>query len=132
MKLSELSTDAAASVLLSITPALSNILKDPDLRGKIGKKADLKDMSVMGIYLAGVDKINEIIPFLLDTHKADVYAILAALNNTSTAKIAEQNILVTMTQVMETVKDKDLIDFFKSWAGTEQTEQSAQSAPPRS
>ena len=132
MKLSELSTDAAASVLLSITPALSNILKDPDLRGKIGKKADLKDMSVMGIYLAGVDKINEIIPFLLDTHKADVYAILAALNNTTTSKIAKQNILVTMTQIMETVKDKDLIDFFKSWAGTEQTEQSAQSAPPRS
>lgn len=132
MRLSELSTDAAASVLLSITPALSNILKDPDLRNKIGKKADLKDMSVMGIYLAGVDKINEIIPFLLDTHKADVYAILAALNNTTTAKIADQNILVTMTQIMETVKDKDLIDFFKSWAGTEQTEQSAQSAPPRS
>ena len=121
MRLSELSTDAAASVLLSITPALSNILKDPDLRGKIGKKPDLKDMSVMGIYLAGVDKINEIIPFLLDTHKADVYAILAALNNTSTAKIAEQNILVTMTQVMETIKDKDLIDFFKSLAGTEKT-----------
>ena len=121
MRLSELSTDAAASVLLSITPALSNILKDPDLRGKIGKKTDLKDMSVMGIYLAGVDKINEIIPFLLDTHKADVYAILAALNNTTTAKIADQNILVTMTQIMETVKDKDLIDFFKSWAGTEQT-----------
>ena len=132
MRLSELSTDAAASVLLSITPALSNILKDPDLRGKIGKKADLKDMSVMGIYLAGVDKINEIIPFLLDTHKADVYAILAAINNTTTSKIAKQNILVTMTQIMETVKDKDLIDFFKSWAGTEQTEQSAQSAPPRS
>ena len=132
MRLSELSTDAAASVLLSITPALSNILKDPDLRGKIGKKAELKDMSVMGIYLAGVDKINEIIPFLLDTHKADVYAILAALNNTTTSKIAKQNILVTMTQIMETVKDKDLIDFFKSWAGTEQTEQSAQSAPPRS
>ena len=121
MRLSELSTDAAASVLLSITPALSNILKDPDLRGKIGKKADLEDMSVMGIYLAGVDKINEIIPFLLDTHKADVYAILAAMNNTTTAKIAEQIILVTMTQIMETVKDKDLIDFFKSWAGTEPT-----------
>ena len=132
MRLSELSTDAAASVLLSITPALSNILKDPDLRGKIGKKADMKDMSVMGIYLAGVDKINEIIPFLLDTHKADVYEILAAMNNSTTAKIAEQNILVTMTQIMETVKDKELIDFFKSWAGTEQTEQSAQSALPRS
>ena len=131
MRLSELSTDAAASVLLSITPALSNILKDPDLRGKIGKKADLENMSVMGIYLAGVDKINEIIPFLLDTHKADVYAILAAMNNTTTAKIAEQNILVTMTQVMETVKDKDLIDFFKSWAGTEKTASSAQSALPR-
>lgn len=121
MRLSELSTDAAASVLLSITPALSNILKDPDLRNKIGKKADLKDKSVIGIYTAGLEKINEIIPFLLDTHKADVYEILAALNKTTPDKIAEQNILVTMTQLMETVKDKDLIDFFKSWAGTEQT-----------
>lgn len=121
MRLSELSTDAAASVLLSITPALSNILKDPDLRNKIGKKADLKDKSVIGIYTAGLEKINEIIPFLLDTHKADVYEILAALNKTTPDKIAEQNILVTMTQIMETVKDKDLIDFFKSLAGTEKT-----------
>jgi hypothetical protein len=121
MRLSELSTDAAASVLVSITPALSNILKDPDLREKIGKKADLKDMSVMGVYLAGVDKINELIPFLLDTHKGDIYTILAILNETTAAKIAEQNILVTMTQIREIVKDKDLIDFFRSWAGTEQT-----------
>ena len=121
MRLSELSTDAAASVLLSITPALSNILKDPDLRNKIGKKADLKDKSVIGIYTAGLEKINEIIPFLLDTHKADVYEILATLNKTTPDKIAEQNILVTMTQMRETIMDKDLIDFFKSWAGTEQT-----------
>ena len=121
MRLSELSTDAAASVLLSITPALSNILKDPDLRNKIGKKADLKELSVIGVYAAGVDKINEIIPFLMDTHKGDLYAILAVLNNTTADKIAEQNILVTMTQIKETVKDKELIDFFKSWAGTEPT-----------
>lgn len=121
MRLSELSTDAAASVLVSITPALSNILKDPDLKGKIGKKADLQNLSVIGIYAAGVDKINEIIPFLLDTHKADVYAVLAALNKTTPEKIAAQNIMVTMTQMREIIKDEDLIDFFKSWAGTEQT-----------
>lgn len=121
MKLSELSTDAAASVLVSITPALSNILKDPDCREKIGKKADLKDMSVIGIYAAGLEKINEIIPFLLQTHKADVYAVLAALNGTTAEKIAAQNILVTMRQVREIINDKDLIDFFKSSAATEKT-----------
>lgn len=131
MRLSELSTDAAASVLLSITPALSNILKDPDLREKIGKKVDIENLSVIGIYAAGADKITEIIPFLLDTHKADVYSILAALNNTTPETIASQNILATMTQMREIIKDKDLIDFFKSWAGTEQTESSAQSALPR-
>ena len=121
MKLSELSTDAAASVLVSITPALSNILKDPDCREKIGKKADLKDMSVIGIYAAGLEKINEIIPFLLQTHKADVYAVLAALNGTTADKIAAQNILVTMRQAREIINDKDLIDFFKSSAATEPT-----------
>lgn len=121
MKLSELSTDAAASVLVSITPALSNILKDPDCREKIGKKADLKDMSVIGIYAAGLEKINEIIPFLLETHKADVYAVLAALNGTTAEKIAAQNFLVTMRQAREIINDKDLIDFFKSSAVTEPT-----------
>lgn len=121
MRLSELSTDAVVSVLLSITPAISNILKDPDLRNKIGKKADLKDLSVIGIYAAGVEKINEIIPFLLETHKADLYEILACLNKTTPDKIAEQNILVTMKQITETIKDKDLIDFFRSFAGTEPT-----------
>lgn len=121
MRLSELSTDTVASVLVSITPAISNILNDPDFRGKIGKKVDTKDLSVIGAYAAGLEKINEIIPFLLQTHKADVYAILAALNNTSAEKIAAQNILVTMRQIKEIAQDKDLIDFFRSSAATEPT-----------
>ena len=132
MRLSELSTDAAASVLVSITPAISNILKDPNLRENIAKKADLKDKSIIGIYAAGVDKINEIIPFLLKDHKDDIYEVIAVLNETTASEVAGQNILVTMTQIREIVRDKELVDFFKSWAGTEQTEQSAQSALPRS
>lgn len=121
MRLSELSTDAAASVLVSITPAISNILKDPNFRENIGKKVDLADRSVLGIYAAGLDKINEIIPFLLKDHKDDVYEVIAVLNQTTASDIADQNILVTMTQIREIVRDKELVDFFKSWAETEQT-----------
>ena len=121
MRLSELSTDAAASVLVSITPAISNILKDPNFRENIGKKVDLADRSVLGIYAAGLDKINEIIPFLLKDHKDDVYEVIAVLNQTTASDVAGQNILVTMTQIREIVKDKELVDFFKSWAETEQT-----------
>ena len=121
MKLSELSTDAAASVLVSITPAISNILKDPNLQENIARKADLKDKSIIGIYAAGVDKINEIIPFLLKDHKDDIYEVIAVLNETTASEVAGQNILVTMTQIREIVRDKELVDFFKSWAETEQT-----------
>ena len=121
MKLSELSTDAAASVLVSITPAISNILKDPNLRENIARKADLEDKSIIGIYAAGVDKINDIIPFLLKDHKGDIYEVIAVLNETTASEVAGQNILVTMTQIREIVRDKELVDFFKSWAGTEQT-----------
>ena len=121
MRLSELSTDAAASVLVSITPAISNILKDPNFRENIGKKVDLADRSVLGIYAAGLDKINEIIPFLLKDHKDDVYEVIAVLNQITASDVADQNILVTMTQIREIVKDKELVDFFKSWAETEQT-----------
>lgn len=132
MRLSELSTDAAASVLVSITPAISNILKDQTFRENIARKVDLKDKSVLGIYAAGIDKVNEIIPFLLKDHKDDIYEVIAVLNDTTASEVAGQNILVTMTQIREIVRDKELVDFFKSWAGTEQTEQSAQSALPRS
>jgi hypothetical protein len=47
---------------------------------------------------------------------------LGALNEKSVEEIAKQNILKTMSQIKDISKDKELLDFFKSCTGTEESE----------
>ena len=117
MKLSELSTDRAADVLCEISVHLLTITADEELlrqlRDTLGDAAG-KTRAEMLMY--GVDKIGKIIPLLFKKHKAEVFGILAALNDKAPAEIGRQNILVTGAQIREAIKDKDLINFIKSCA----------------
>ena len=61
-------------------------------------------------------------PIILKNRRSDVYGILAVLNEKSVEEIAKQNLLVTMRQIKDVSKDKELVDFFKSWADTEENE----------
>jgi hypothetical protein len=54
--------------------------------------------------------------------KKDLFGILGVLNEKTPEKIAEQNIVKTMKQIREITKDKELLDFFKSCTGTEESE----------
>lgn len=120
MKLSKLTTDRAAEVLVTVAQPIAEILKDSELREKIGKKTK-KGLSSLELYAVGVERLAELVPFLLQKHKSAVYTILAALNEKTEDEIAAQNILVTIRQVKELIQDKDLLDFFKSSATEEQT-----------
>lgn len=119
MKLSELSTDRACSVLCALTPYLNNIAVDDKLldilKATIDK--DEKDVTYADIIVAGTQKLNQLVPLLLRNHKDDVLGILAAINDTSAAEIKKQNIIKTMTQIKDAIKDEELIAFFKSCAG---------------
>lgn len=123
MKLSQMTTDRAMDVMCEITPYIANITADEELLAELKRAVDPKEVATKAELMAkGVEKVTKLVPIVLKKRKADVFGILAALNEKTVEEIGKQNILATMAQVREIVKDKDLMDFFKSCVGSEGSE----------
>lgn len=123
MKLSEMTTDRAMDVLCEITPCIANITADEELLAELRNAIDPKAVKTKAeLMVKGVEKITKLAPIVLKKRKTDVFGILAALNEKTAEEIGKQNIIATMAQVREVVKDKDLMDFFKSCVGSEGSE----------
>ena len=120
MKLSQLSTDKAADMLCELTPYIANITGDKSLLDELAHKFDSKGKSVAELYVFAAMKYTALVPILLKTHKADVFGVLAVLNETTPEAVGNQNVLSTMRQIREAFKDKELLDFFKSWQEPEE------------
>lgn len=120
MRISSLTTDEALDVLCELTPYISNIVGDDDLLAELKIKVeDGKTLSKAELTAHGIAKINALVPIMLKKRKQDVYGILATLNGKTTEEIAKQNFIVTGNQIREIVKDKELLDFFKSFVDGE-------------
>ena len=120
MKISELSTDRAADVLCEVSVYALPILSDEELMDTLKKKIDSTGSMTRAEVLAeGAAKIGALVPIVLKKHKADVFGLLAVLNETTAEKIAEQNIIKTLREAKNIAKDRDLLDFFKSCAQEE-------------
>lgn len=123
MKLSQLSTERAADVLCELTPYIANIVEDSELMESLRDAIDTDKVKTKAELIAiGAGKVTRLIPIILKKRRSDVYGILAVLNEKSVEQIAMQNFLITMKQIKDMAKDKELVDFFKSWADTEESE----------
>lgn len=123
MKLSQMTTDRATDVLCEITPNITNIVADDDLMAELRMVVNPEEVKTRAELLAKfAEKISKLVPIVLKKRRLDVFGILAALNEKSVEEIGNQNILATMAQVREIVKDKDLMDFFKSCVSSEGSE----------
>ena len=116
MKISELSTDRALDVLCELTPYVANITGDKALLDELGKKFDTKGKSVAEMYTFAA-----LAPVLLKAHRADIFGVLAVLNETSAEEIGKQNVGTTIKQIRESFQDRELLTFFKSWQQEEET-----------
>ncbi len=123
MRLSEISTERAADILCELTPYVSNIASDDELLGELRRVIDPKKVVNKAEWIVlGVEKINKLVPILLKKRKNDVFGIIGVLNDKTVDEIAKQNFLATMRQIKEIIQDKELLDFFKSCAGSEGNE----------
>lgn len=123
MKLSELTTEQVTDVLCELTPFLANIASDEDLMEELRNAINVNKTTTRAEALAaGAEKLSKIIPILLKKRKWDLFGIVGAVNRKSAQEIAKQNILVTLKQARDVIKDKDLVDFFKSCVGSEGSE----------
>ena len=122
MRLSELTTDESLDALCLLTPYINNIIIDQSLAEELRRKIDPKQTKTKAeVMLEGARKINAVVPIILKNHRADVYGILSVVNKKPLELIGKQNFLVTAAQIRELVKDKALVDFFKSCAEQEPT-----------
>lgn len=122
MKLSELTTDRAADVLCEITPYVANLTGDKALLDTLQQKMGVDKPSIAEVYTYGAKKLSILVPIVLKEHRADVFGLLAVLNETTPEQIAAQGILTTMEQIREAVQDQELRDFFKSLQPEEKKE----------
>jgi hypothetical protein len=123
MKLSQLSTDKAMDVLCEIATPVTNIMTDEELLMELKSAIDFDKANTMAERIAILTgKLTKILPLILKKRKAEVFSILASLNEKTIEEIGSQNIIKTMSQIKDIAKDKELLDFFKSCTGTEESE----------
>ena len=123
MRLSEFSTEQAMDVLCEITPRVEAILADEELTAEITALIKPEEgMTWAQVALNFMQKLSRIVPILLRKRREDVYGILSAVNDKSAEEIAQQNVLVTMCQIREIIRDRELLDFFKSCADSQGSE----------
>lgn len=112
-KISELTTNEAMDFLCEITPFVANITADEalvqTLTEKLGGKEGHSRAEIMNF---GAAKIAKLAPIVLQSHRDDVYGILATASGTTAEQVAEQNVLVTIGQIKELCDDKELLAFF--------------------
>ena len=118
MKISQFSTDRALDVLCEIMPYADSIMGDDELVRIVKEKVNPKSekMTAAAWVLLGVRKASKLIPVLLKSHRDDVCAILAILNGCTADEIKKQNIIATMAQMREVIKDEEMVAFFSSCA----------------
>lgn len=121
MKLSEISTERAADVLCELTPLVDSIITDEDLMQSLSAVVDHEQTETMSVgqkMLLVSSKLGKIVPILMKKRRAEMFGILAVLNEKTPEQISAQNMLVTMMQVRDLVNDRELIDFFRSCRNT--------------
>jgi phosphoenolpyruvate synthase/pyruvate phosphate dikinase len=121
MKLSEISTERAADVLCELTPLVDSIITDEDLMQSLSAVVDREQTETMSVgqkMLLVSSKLGKIVPILMKKRRAEMFGILAVLNEKTPEQISAQNMLVTMMQIRDLVNDRELIDFFKSCRNT--------------
>jgi hypothetical protein len=122
-KISELTTDNAVDVMCEIIPYVEEIITDEELMCELRKKLNLSEgANKMEFYYALIGKISRIAPILLKKRKNAIYGILAAFNEVSVESMGKQNFIITLRQITELVKDKQVVELFTSYGNAEVTE----------
>lgn len=123
MKLSQMSTDGALDALCQIAPFVADIATDPEIRAELSAGIDAsKGNTLAERFALMAEKLSKVIPLFLKNRRESIFGILAVLNETDVESIAKQNIMQTMKQIRDIVKDKELLDFFQSCTSMEGSE----------
>lgn len=112
MKLSDIKGDRVLDVIADIIDPIANIVQDKDVAAMFERKAVPEGMDARDFF---AERMCKGLPILLKGHKADIIAVMAAIEGVAPEQYAESlDLPKLLTDVMELVTDDALLDFLSS------------------
>jgi len=121
MKISQMSNDQAANVLVKIADPISHICDDEEL---VAMFDEFSKMENMGMLRAIGRILPKLVGYALKKHKSDVYEIIGALDGKTVDEVAKMNFAETVKFARESYDDV-LKDFFTHSATVESVNETA-------
>lgn len=110
MKISEMTNEQAANALIRISEPISNICDNDEV---VALLDEFSKMEKLGLVRAVGRMLPKLMAFALKDHKNDIYEIIGALADKTTAEIAAMNFKETV-DIARNSYDDILRDFFTS------------------
>lgn len=112
MKLSDIKGDRVLDVIADIIDPIANMVQDKDVAAMFERKAVPDGMDARDFF---AERMCKGLPVLLKGHKADIIAVMAAIDGVTPEQYAESlDFPKLFTDVMELVTDDTLLDFLSS------------------
>lgn len=112
MKLSDIKGDRVLDVIADIIDPIANMVQDKDVAEMFERKAVPEGMNARDFF---AKRMCKGLPVLLKGHKADIIAIMAAIEGVTPEQYAESlDFPKLFTDVMELVTDNAFLDFLSS------------------
>lgn len=112
MKLSDIKGDRVLDVIADIIDPIANMVQDKDVAAMFERKAVPDGMEAREFF---AERMRNGMPVLLKGHKADIIAIMAAIDGVTPEQYAESlDFPKLFTDVMELVTDNAFLDFLSS------------------
>lgn len=112
MKLSDINGDRVLDVIADIIDPIANMAEDKDVAAMFERKAVPEGMEARDFF---AQRMRKGLPVLLRVHKADVIAVMAAIEGVTPEQYAASLDLPKLfTDVMELMADDALLDFLSS------------------
>lgn len=112
MKLSSIKGDRVLDVIADIIDPIANMVQDKDVAAMFKREAVPEGMEARDFF---AKRMRKGLPVLLKSHKADIIAVMAAIDGVTPGQYAESlDFPKLFTDVMELVTDDALLDFLSS------------------
>lgn len=112
MKLSDIRGDRVLDVIADIIDPIANMVQDKDVAAMFKREAVPEGMEARDFF---AKRMRKGLPVLLKGHKADIIAVMAAIEGVTPEQYAESlDFPKLFTDVMELVTDDAFLDFLSS------------------
>ena len=112
MKLSDIKGDRVLDVIADIIDPIANMVQDKDVAAMFKREAVPDGMDARDFF---AKRMRKGLPVLLKGHKADIIAIMAAIDGVTPGQYTESlDFPKLFTDVMELVTDDAFLDFLSS------------------